>query len=167
MTGLVAFVATLLFSSSAHAASGGSSASSAPLCDFRGASVMVRAPEQTASVEPTDTSDHGSDKGSNVAALCDTRGATMIAPAPQLQSETTWLTLTPGSAADVLTALMARSVTPGQQPLAFVMELPDPGAISAVPCVAPAGETARIPCPAAEDHTHDGVKSSLERPPRA
>ncbi len=166
MTGLVAFLVTFLSSSSAEAAT----STAAPLCDFRGASIVVQVPEATASfnVDPGESADKASDKadkGSSVAALCDLRGATMIAPAPQLQSETTWLTLTPGpNMADALNAL--HSVTPGQEPLVFEMQLPDPSLISAVPSVAPASEVGRVACPVAENRTHDGVKSSLERPPR-
>ena len=95
----------------------------------------------------------------------------MIAPAPQLQSETTWLTLTPGPhLADALTALMEHSVVPGhpaQHDLAFEMELPDPSMVAAVPSVAPAAQIARVACPVTENRAHDGVRTSLERPPRA
>ncbi len=150
---LMAVFAVLLIPRTARAA--------APLCDFRGASVVVHVADEAASVyvEPTPVV-----PVSNVAALCDPRGATMIAPAPQLQSESTWLMLTPGS--DALTTLLTHSVIPGQAPLAFEMQLPDPSVICAVPCVAPAGEMARVACPPAENRAHDGVKSDLERPPR-
>jgi hypothetical protein len=155
LMGAVAFLVTLLVPSIAHAAS------AAPLCDFRGASVVVRVPDPTASVDVTTTDT----PISNVAALCDTRGATMIAPAPQLQSEPTFLTLTPG--ADALSALMEHSVVPGQHELAFEMQLPDPSMIAVVPAVAPATEIGRVACPVVENLAHDGVRTSLERPPRA
>jgi hypothetical protein len=161
--GAVAFVVTLLVPSIAQAAT--SATLGAPLCDFRGASAVAHVTDQTASVDVTSTDS----PPSNVAALCDTRGATMIAPAPQLQSEPTWLTLTPGS--DALTALMEHSLVHSlvndQQQLAFEIELPDPSVVAAVPTVAPATEIARVACPVEENRAHDGVRTSLERPPKA
>jgi len=162
LMGAVAFVVTMFVPSIAQAAV---SPSSAPLCDFRGASIVVAVPDQLASVEVTATE---APANANVAALCDTRGATMIAPAPQLQSESTYLMLTPGT--DDLSTMLEHAVIPGHpsdNTVSFEISFPDPSMISAVPFVAPASEIARIACPTAHERAHDGVKSSLDRPPQA
>ncbi len=160
--GVVAFVVSSLVPSFATAAQ----AATAPLCDFRGASVVVEMPDQL--VSSAGVPGVYSDEKSNVevAAFCDHRGATMIAPAPQLQSEPTWLMLTPGT--DDLSALM-HTVVPGhpnQDSPTFELSFPDPSMIAAVPTVAPASETARVSCPVTDRCPLDGTRNSLERPPR-
>lgn len=159
-----AFVVVLLAPSIAHA----EVERPAPLCDFRGASIVVQAPDQLASMVSMPQVALSGASSDNVAALCDTRGATMIAPAPQLQSESTFLMLTPGT--DDLSALLEHAVVPGhpgQDAPTYELSFPDPSMMATVPFVAPAPEIGRITGPATDDRAKDGVQSSLERPPRA